>query len=202
VPALDDGESLTCTVTATNAVGASAPAISGRAVVPVPRVKRCPIATGVLSAKSIGALRLGMTRARARHADDHSSTRGRAAVVFFCFTPQGIRAGYASTKLLHSLPKRERAKHSDRIVWISTASAHYSIGTVRHGTALTYAAAQLKLSPVFVIGANDWYLARLPAGGTGVLKVRAGVVQEIGIATTVLVGTAHRAERAFLSSFS
>ncbi len=202
VPALDDGESLTCAVTASNAVGAGTPAISGRALVTVPRVKRCPAATGVLSAKSIGALRLGMTRPQARHADDHSSTRGRADVDFFCFTPQGIRAGYASTKLLHSLPKRERAKYIDRIVWISTASAHYSIGSVRHGAALTYVATQLKLSPVFVIGANDWYLAPLPAGGTGVLKVRVGVVQEIGIAATALVGTAPRAERAFLSSFS
>jgi hypothetical protein len=202
VPALDDGESLTCTVTASNGAGAGAPATSGRVLVPVPRVKRCPAATGVLSAKSIGALRLGMTRAQARHADDHSSTRGRADVDFFCFTPQGIRAGYASTKLLGLLPKRKRAKYSDRVAWISTASAHYSIGDLRHGAALSYAATQLKLSPVFVIGANDWYLAPLSAGGTGVLKVRAGVVQEIGIATTALVGTTHRAERAFLSSFS
>jgi hypothetical protein len=202
VPSLDDGESLTCTVTASNAVGAGAPATSGGALVPVPLVKRCPAATGALSAKSIGALRLGMTRAQARHADDHSSTRGRADVDFFCFTPQGIRAGYASTKLLDLLPKPKRAKYSDRIVWISTASAHYSIGGLRTGAALSYAATQLKLSPVFVIGANDWYLAPLPAGGTGVLKVRAGVVQEIGIATTALVGTTHRAERAFLSSFS
>jgi len=202
VPALDDGESLTCVVTATNATGTSAPASSGRALVPVPHVKRCPAATGGLSAKAIGALRLGMTRAQARHADSHSSTRGRASVDFFCFTPQGIRAGYASTKLLDSLPERKRAKYTDRVVWISTASAHYSIGTIRHGAALSYAATQLKLSPEFVVGANDWYLASLPAGGTGVLKVRGGVVQEIGIGTTAVVGTSHRAQRAFLSSFS
>src|SRR5581483_12247796 len=138
VPALDEGESLACTVTASNAAGMSAPATSGPTVIPVPSVKRCPPATGVLSASSIGALRLGMTRGQARHANAHSSTRGRAGIDFFCFTPQGIRAGYASTKLLASMPKRKRAKYAGRVVWISTASAHYSVSTVRPGAALAY----------------------------------------------------------------
>jgi hypothetical protein len=40
------------------------------------------------------------------------------------------------------------------------------------------AGSTLKLSPEFVVGANDWYLARVD-GATVVLKVREGIVQEI-----------------------
>jgi hypothetical protein len=61
------------------------------------------------------------------------------------------------------------------------------------------AAGTLRLGAPFRIGANQWYLA--PAGSaTAVLKVRGGIVHEIGIANTRLTRT-RVAQRAFLTSF-
>ncbi len=86
------------------------------------------------------------------------------------------------------------------MIWISTASAQYAIDGIRPGTTVAAAEQALKLGAVFVIGANDWYLAPVP-GATAVLKVRDGVVQEIGIAVSALTRT-HKAQRTFLTSFS
>jgi hypothetical protein len=59
---------------------------------------------------------------------------------------------------------------------------------------------RLKLSAVFTIGANDWYLA--PDGGvTAVLKVRHGIVEEIGIADRALTDGSRTHQRSFLTSF-
>jgi hypothetical protein len=51
----------------------------------------------------------------------------------------------------------------------------------------------------FRVGANYWYLA--PDGAaTAVLKVRGGIVEEIGIANKALTGS-HRADRELMTSF-
>jgi len=51
-----------------------------------------------------------------------------------------------------------------------------------------------------VIGINRWYLLKV-GKGRGVLKVRHGNVQEIGIANPCLTRTRHR-NSVFLRSFS
>ena len=201
VAPIDEGQALTCTVTAYDAAGAGAAVVSAPIQVAVPKVAGCPAATGLLSATSIGQLRLGMTRAQARHADSQSSTRGRASVDFFCFTPQGVRVGYPSALLLRSLTHGARARYAGHVIWISTGSARYAVNGIRHGATLQVAAAKLRLSPVFVVGLNDWYLA--PYGGsTAVLKVSDGLVQEIGIATRALTTGSRVAQRTFLTSFN
>jgi hypothetical protein len=53
--------------------------------------------------------------------------------------------------------------------------------------------------PPLHIGLNYWYLAR-KAGYTAVLKVRDGVVEELGIATNALTGTPH-ARNVLMHSF-
>jgi hypothetical protein len=189
----DEGEKLTCTVTATNQDGPASARSS-----PV-MVARCPPATGTLSGDQLGAVHLGMTRQQALRAYRKSSNRGRRYQDFFCLTPRGVRVGYASPKLLRTLSLADRDRFRGRVVWISTAARRYSIRGVRPGASLEAARRQLDLARVITIGLNDWYLA--PAGPvTAVLKVRHGTVQEIGIAVVSLTGT--RLQRAlFMGSF-
>jgi hypothetical protein len=53
---------------------------------------------------------------------------------------------------------------------------------------------------VFRVGINDWYFA--PAGSaTAILKVRHGLVEEIGLAEQQLTKS-RTAQRTFLTSFS
>jgi predicted outer membrane repeat protein len=199
VPTINEGTTLTCTVTASNANGAGPPATSKGVRVPVPKVPGCPAAKGRLNATAIDVLRLGMTRKQARHADVHSSTRGRKYQDFFCLTPRGIRVGYASPKELNTLSPSDSAALKDRVIWVSTASEHYDVRGVRPGATIAAAGKRLKLEPPFQVGKNTWYLA--PNGAsTAVLKVRHGVVEEIGIGDKRLTQT-RKAARAFLTSF-
>ena len=200
VQSSDEQLTLTCAVTAFNAAGQGATAISRGVTVPVPRVRGCPAATGTLSGQTLGLARLGMTREQARHSYTHSTDRGKHYEDFFCLTPIGVRVGYASPALLDTLPRSDRRQLADRVVWASTSSGYYDIQGVRPGATVTAAGRLLKLSARFQIGLNTWYLA--PNGAsTGVLKVRHGLVEEIGIADRQLT-IGHRAQRTFLKSFS
>jgi hypothetical protein len=75
-----------------------------------------PAATGKLSGTTLGLVRLGITRARARRAYAHSSDRGKKYEDFFCLTPIGVRIGYASPALLKTLPKSRRKPLNDRVI--------------------------------------------------------------------------------------
>jgi hypothetical protein len=196
----DEQLKLTCTVIASNAKGPSSPATSKGVSVPVPHVAKCPAASGKLSGGTLGLLRLGMTRAQALHAYKRSSNRGSKYKEFFCLTPNGVRVGLGSPALLKTLPKRQRGKYSGRVVWASTSSAYYAAKGIRAGATVAAAGKKLKLEAPFHIGANYWYLA--PNGGSIViLKVRRGIVEELGIGDKVLL-KGRKAQRAFLGSFS
>lgn len=189
--------------TAGNTVVAGAPFASGGAVyVSVAGgsfATRCAAESGPLQGLSLGRLRLGMSRAQARRAITRSARRGRRYQRFFCLMPTGVRAGFASPRLLRGLPARERRRLIGRIVWISTSSRFYAIQGVRPGTILSAAAKRLALRRPLRIGRNDWYLA--PARVvTVVLKVRRRVVQEIGIADPQLTH-GRQEDRTFMNSF-
>jgi hypothetical protein len=194
----DEGTTLTCTVTATNQSG-STQATSPGIQVPVPFKRGCPAATGTVSGTTIGLARLGMTQHQARHAYTHSSNRGFQFKDFFCLTPFGIRVGYASPKLLKTLPRHQRRRLAGRVVWISTDNARYAIKGIRAGATLTTARLALPHGDYFRVGKNYWYLA--PAGTTtAVLKVRHNIVEEIGIADKHLTRS-HKANRNLMTSF-
>jgi hypothetical protein len=160
----------------------------------------CPAATGKLTGETLGLVKLGMTRAQARHAYTHSSNRHKHYEDFFCLTPGGVRVGYASPELLKTLPAHERKKYEGRVIWASTSNAFYELRGVRPGATVAAARKHLKLTGPFVIGLNEWYLA--PNGSsTAVLKVRRGKVEEIGIGDKSLTH-GHQAQVAFLRSFS
>ncbi len=59
----------------------------------------------------------------------------------------------------------------------------------------------LKLRGPFHIGLNYWYVAGI-SGGRGVLKVRHGVVEEIGITYSGLTPASHRRTFRFLKDFA
>jgi hypothetical protein len=159
----------------------------------------CPPATGKLSGTAIGQLRLGMTRAQARRAYEQNSTRGTRYEEFFCLADSGIRVGFASPKLLRTLPRRMRERFAGRVVWISTSNRRYEIHGIRPGARLATAAKRLKLEGPFHIGLNYWYLA--PNGtSTAVLKGRHGIVEEIGIGDRPLTHNP-RSRLTFLTSF-
>jgi hypothetical protein len=190
VVSLDQGITLTCSVTAKDSAG-STTVTSGGFKVPVVATKGCPAATGSVHGTTLGLVRLGLTRKQATKAYTKSSNRGQKYEQFFCLTPEGVRVGYGS-------PKVARAFRS-KIVWISTASAFYAVKGVRVDATVAAAGKKLKLGKEFVIGANDWYLAA-DGSVTAVLKARKGVVQEIGIAAKALTKT-RTAQRKFLTSF-
>ncbi len=199
VQALDEGSTLTCSVVALNIAGKSDPATSHGVKVPVPHVKGCPAATGKISGTRIASLRLGMTRKQARHVYKKSSTRGFKYKDFFCLTPEGVRVGYGSPALLKSLPPNRRTEFSGKVVWASTSNPIYAIKGVRAGATLTAARKHLKLGRAIHLGLNDWYLA--PDGAsTAVLKVRHGLVEELGIADKALTKT-RAAQRTLMASF-
>ena len=192
VQSSDEGLTLTCTVVASNAKGGSSPATSKRVTVPVPKVKGCPPATGDVSGTKLGLLKLGMTRSQARHAYRKSTTRGQKYKDFFCLTPRGMRDGYGSPK--------EPKKYRDRVIWISTSSAYYTVHGIRVGATIPNTESILKLTGPYIVGKNTWYFTR---NGTSnaIFKVRHGLIQEIGIAQKGLT-TGKKAQRRFLTSFS
>jgi hypothetical protein len=119
---------------------------------------------------------------------------------FFCLSPGGIRAGYPSRRLLLPLRARQRRRLQNRVVLLLTATPYYALRGVRPGATLTAARRVLRIGRPFHIGLNYWYLA--PNGpDRAALKVRHGIVQEIGIANAKL--TAHRRSAfRFFTSFS
>ena len=195
---LDEGSTLSCTVTATNGGGSSS-VTSPTVRVAVPFVKGCPAATGLLSDTTLGLIHLGMTRRQARHAYRRHSNRGRQYEDFFCLTPIGVRVGYGSPKLTRALKRATRARYADHVVWASTSNPRYALDKVRVGESAATAAKLLGTGPPLHIGLNYWYLA-VKHKLTLVLKVRDEAVQEVGIATNALTHT--RAEqRTLMHSF-
>jgi hypothetical protein len=140
-----------------------------------------------------------MKRSRARRIYTRWSTRGRKYMEFYCLTPNGIRAGYPSNYLLRSVARKARRGKRDRIVLLLTANRRYALRGVRPGARLAKVRRKLKLGRGFRVGANTWYFT---ANGPsqGLLKVRRGVIEEVGIADKTLTGSL-RLKTRFLTSF-
>jgi hypothetical protein len=85
-------------------------------------------------------------------------------------------------------------------VWASTSDIYYALKGVRPGVTVKAVRTHLRLEKPFHVGLNYWYLG--PNGrSTAVLKVRRGIVEEIGMAAKQLTRS-RKADRAFLESFS
>ncbi len=161
-------------------------------------VPGCPVPTGRLAGRRLGPLRLGQARGRVRRRLAHFSTRRRASMDFYCLAGGGVRAGYPSGRLLRSLRRGQRSRVAGRIVIELTADRFYALSGVRPGAKLAMARRRLHLVFHARIGRNVWYLAR-GRQADGVLKVRHGVVEEVGLANKRLASS-H--PRRFLASFN
>ncbi len=160
----------------------------------------CPAATGSLTRRSLGPVTLGMTRARVRRAFTHSSRRGRQSMDYFCLSPIGIRVAYPSQTELRSLSQRVQRRVRTRAILALTANPRYALRGVHPGARLAPVARRLRVSRGIGIGRNTWYV--LPAGPSrGVLKVKHGVIEEIGIAVKSLTAT-RAATRRLLSNLT
>jgi hypothetical protein len=141
-----------------------------------------------------------MTRAQVDVAYPLHSTHGKRYEEFFPLTPDGSRVGYASNKLLSTLPSQTRERLRGTVVLALTANPYYALAGIRPGATLAAARLKLGAGDMFQIGLNLWYL-RSFASWTAVLKVRQGTVQEMGIADGNL-NQNRAAQRRFITSFS
>ncbi|MGA9859679.1 MAG: prolyl oligopeptidase family serine peptidase [Solirubrobacteraceae bacterium] len=160
----------------------------------------CARPSGGLTAHGLGPVRLGMSRAAVRRHFARSSTRGRRDMDFFCPARRGIRVGYGSRALVRRLPRAQARRLSGHAVLVLTANRHYALRGVRVGARVARVRRRLGLGRPFTVGRNRWYLAA-DGRGRGVLKVRRGVIEEIGIANAPLT-RGRAAARRFLRSFS
>jgi pimeloyl-ACP methyl ester carboxylesterase len=147
---------------------------------PTPGTLHCPKPTGRLRGLSLGPLKLGFTRARARHTLPRSGVTYNNMDNFCLFGGWGIRVGYPSAKLKRDLRPSQRRRVADRVILALTANPYYALKGVRPGSRVAAAPRRLHLTKPFHIGRNYWYVVpgRL---SNGLLKVRAGIVQEVGI---------------------
>jgi endoglycosylceramidase len=160
----------------------------------------CGRPTGRLAGWTLGPVVLGERRARIRRKFPSYTTRGRRYTDFFCLTRSGIRVGYPSRKLLHAISRAQRQRVRGRAVLALTASRYYALHGVPPNSKLATVARRLRISTGFHIGLNWWYL--VPNGpGRGLIKVRHGVIEEIGVVDKRLTDSRPAAWR-FLTSFS
>jgi hypothetical protein len=196
----DEGALLTCLVSASNAGGPGLATASAGVVVAEPGTLTCPKPSGKLSGHSLGALALGLKRTRARHTlSRYTASAGNQD--FYClYGGWGIHAGYPSSALLRTVPASERGRLKGRIVLALTSNPFYALSGARPGLALAGVAKRLHVGKVIHLAANDWYI--VPGSAShGVLKVRSGIIQEVGIASVALSGT-RAAQRRLLGAFA
>jgi alpha-glucosidase (family GH31 glycosyl hydrolase) len=159
----------------------------------------CKAARGRLHGAVLGPIHLGERRVRLRKTLRRFGTRGRRDMDFFCLRGGGIRVGYPSPRLMKKLSLKARSQVRGRAILVLTANRRYSIGGIRPGTALSVARRRRRIGKGFRVGLNTWYL--LPGRrSSGILKVRHGIVQEVGIADRRLTSS-RRSTRRFLMSF-
>jgi predicted outer membrane repeat protein len=195
----DEAQTLSCVVTASNQTGPGAPATSAGVLVAVKGTLGCPKPSGRLDGRQLGPLALGLSRAQEQHKLPRFKVIGYGFDNFCLYAGWGIRVGYPSQKLLHELAPTTRRELRGRIVIALTANPYYTLNGVKPGATLATAAHKLKLGRGFHIGRNDWYIA-LGARANDVIKVRHGIVQEVGIIDTRLT-TNRPAQQRLLTSF-
>jgi pimeloyl-ACP methyl ester carboxylesterase len=145
----------------------------------------CPKPTGRLQGSSLGVLQLGWTRARARHRLPRFNVTYNHMDNFCLAGGWGIRVGYPSAKLTRHLSAKTRRRVAGTIVLALTANRYYALAGARPRQRLGGLARRLHAGGPLHLGANLWYV--VPGKRSdGLLKVRRGVIQEVGIINKAL----------------
>jgi hypothetical protein len=196
---LDEGSTLSCTVTAANTDGIGSSATSAAVTVAAPIKANCPLPRRSGAGNGLGVIQLGMTRKQAHRALRHSQDHTGHYQDFFCLTPTGIRVGYASAGSLRYLTPVQQRRLKNRVVWISTANPLYAVDGIRAGASLSAVQLSLPGGQLLQSGQHHWYLARTD-GSTAIFKVDGGGVDEVGIAESQLI-TTRQSEVLLVTSF-
>jgi hypothetical protein len=160
---------------------------------------QCPRPTGRLSGTKLGPLALGMTRTRARHLMPHYAVTHNGFDNHCLRAGWGIRAGYPSAKLLKSVSGSVRKRSAGKIAIALTANRYYTLDGVRPQAKLSAVARKLHIQrPPFHVGLNFWYIVPGKAA-RGVVKVRHGRIQEVGIVARDLTNSRAAQRRLFRS---
>jgi len=147
--------------------------------------RACPAAVGTFTGSNVAQMRLGMTRGQARRLGPHR--KARYGFVRYCLTGGAVRVAYTNKPLLN-LNAGVRGQRSGRVVLVLTGNLHYSTHGIHARMTVTAAQKRLNLGEGYVIGKNTWYFVATRQATT-VIKARAGVVREIGIAAPGLTRT-------------
>jgi hypothetical protein len=206
--AIDVGQSIRLMVSAANAGGSATatsqptatvqPTTTVEPTAPLTPRATCLGPTGQLRGIRLGPLALGLTRSQAQHALPRFVQPTHHFEKFCLHAGPGIRVAYSSPHLLASLPVALRSVASGRIVLALTANSYYALRAARPGMRVATVKTRLNLARPFHIGVNYWYITP-GTTSNGVIKVRDGTIEEIGIANKRL--TQGRSEQAhFLTS--
>ena len=133
----------------------------------------------------IGPLALGMTIAHAKAILKPIGKLSSGYVNLCLYAGFGIRVAAPSAAELARLRPALKHRLKGKIVIALTVNSFYSIKGVKPGTTFATAKRKLHLGKPFRAGANTWYLAPGAAANT-VLRVRSGIVVELGIANKTL----------------
>lgn len=110
------------------------------------------MATGQLTATTIGPVSLDATRSRERHLLPGYTARNFHTDNFCLYHGAGIRVGYASVRLLGSVAAADHRAVMGRTVLALTANPYYSLDGIRPGSALRAAKTKLKLKAGIRVG--------------------------------------------------
>jgi hypothetical protein len=174
VQAADAGHSIACTVTASNGSG-SASSTSSAVTILIP----CSQPSGRLHRAWLGPIRLGETRGQARRRMRRFVTYNQYTDNFCLWRGAGIRVAYG--RLRSHGTRIVLARASGDVILAVTANPHYALDGIRPGERLAKVLSHYSLAGAISVGGNDWY--GVPGVvSNGVVKVRHGVIREVGIA--------------------
>ena len=184
-----------------SSIGLTIPTVAAGAAQPVspPSAASCPAAKGRLSKRSLGPAKLGAKRKQVRRALRGSHRKGSNHVDTFCLNPNGIRVGFARSKVLRHAPRATKRHLRGRSVIVISSNGRYRLRGVHPGTSLKSAKRKLHLRGAIRVGKDRWFFSR--NGRTNaVIRADGGTVAEVGIANRKLTGKKHQ-QRRFLKSF-
>jgi hypothetical protein len=145
----------------------------------------CPRPTGHLQGGSLGPLQLGWARARARRRLPRYNVTYNHMDNFCLAGGWGIRVGYPSAKLTRDLSAKARRSMAGTIILALTANRYYALAGAHPRQRLGGLARRLHAGAPFHLGANFWYV--VPGKRSdGLLKVRRGIIQEVGVISKAL----------------
>jgi hypothetical protein len=195
----NEGHTITCSVSARNGAGASRAVSSKGVVVGYKNALTCPKPSGAVGGTKVGMFTIGLTRTGARKKLHRYQVTHNGFDNFCLYAGWGIRLGYPSKALLGKLTKSQAKGLKGHVVLALTANPFYALIGARPGMKLSAVAKRLHVSKPFHVGTNDWYF--VPGkNARGVLKVRGGVIQEIGLANLALTAGREQ-QRRFINSF-